>query len=154
MELQEPQETNPLRNEYLRLVEKRRYYLLGATGAALLFSTNSIDADAENPAFLLLFVVIVVLGLSGFFGFLALEATRKLVNWNAWAITGSQFDPAGFEASGGYRGWNKQIITPLTTRIVRLDKLQMWLFLLALLLFPVWKIAACTDCKSQLYKLF
>jgi len=143
-----------LREEYLRLVDKRRYYVLGASGAALVFSMTSIQPNADNPGFLILLGSLVLLGFSGLFGFLSIEATRKFTDWNAWAVLLQDIDPKGFESAGGIQAFNNDHITPLTKRTERLDRWQLWTFFIAVALLPVWKIWSCDACIAQITHFF
>ncbi|WP_371223868.1 hypothetical protein [Roseovarius sp. 2305UL8-3] len=152
MELDLEEKHSRLREEYLRIMEKRRYYFLGACGAVLLFSLTSISADGDNLAFPILLGSIFLLGLSAVLGIFAIESNRKETEWALWGALLAQADPENYTNAGSDIGFNKAI-TPHYRRTLRLDFCQRWSLMAGLVVLAAWKIASCKTCIAQTFSL-
>ncbi|MEO0371622.1 MAG: hypothetical protein AAF231_09230 [Pseudomonadota bacterium] len=141
-----------LREEYLRIMEKRRYFFLGACGAVLLFCLTSIKTDGDNLAFPILLEAICLVGLNAILGIAAIESNRKETEWALWAAFTAQASPEEYAELGGDLEWNKTV-TPHYRWTLKLDICQRWTFMTGVLLLATWKIVSCKSCIAQTFSI-
>ncbi|MEH6829819.1 MAG: hypothetical protein V7661_03165 [Sulfitobacter sp.] len=141
-----------IRDEILKLSEKRRYYLLTACGATIGYLTTQITPSTVYDGFIFALLSFAFLALSLIAGFVSIETTRKFL-WNNAFIVHLQIEGEHLQDAQSIREANLQLMTPLTKRVDWIDKIQIITLSLGALFIPVWKIASCPSCVMAINEL-
>jgi hypothetical protein len=135
-----------VRNEYRQLQEKRSYFLLAASGAAIGFVITQFDSTSVTWSFYFMLSSLIALGLSFAAGIGYIYVEEQILYANSIFLGLADEQETSAELVSLRKIADEATFHPLGRRRRVFGSLQLWLLLLGGLLVPVWKIADCGAC--------
>lgn len=142
---------NLLVQQQLLLQDKRRYFLLGASGTAVAFTVTQIGPDTANAYLWVLCLAVLCFGLSLIAGLLTISFTNRLLETNyKYLDFAHQGLLQNIPVQVSKEIAERESFDPLNKRLRLYIMLQIGFVGAGATLLPIWKILSCQPCLAAL----